>query len=238
MIIRRLRQHIQNQNWFAVIVDLVIVMVGVYLGLQAQNWSQAQKDKQKAEFFTENLVADFTVVKGELETCLQTNESGIEAVDYINGLVAQGADESLIRDNRVKIGHSLLLMSGGNLPPGRATSFVEMQSSGELQLIKNASLRRALTAYDQMAQAHRETWRSLRNETGRYLSPLYAYVDVTVKMQGALTSRINEFDLASLASDTGFQAMINAVKGAKANEHELCKRQHRQVEKVLNLLAD
>ena len=41
MAIRRFRQHISDHNWFAVAVDLAIVVVGVFLGIQASNWNAA-----------------------------------------------------------------------------------------------------------------------------------------------------------------------------------------------------
>ena len=32
MVIRRIREHVATQNWFAVAIDLVIVVLGVFLG--------------------------------------------------------------------------------------------------------------------------------------------------------------------------------------------------------------
>ena len=33
MILRRITQHVKDQNWTAVAIDLVIVVVGVFLGI-------------------------------------------------------------------------------------------------------------------------------------------------------------------------------------------------------------
>ena len=30
MILRRITQHVRNQNWFAVLIDFIIVVVGVF----------------------------------------------------------------------------------------------------------------------------------------------------------------------------------------------------------------
>jgi len=40
MVLHRMRGHVTNHNWFAVAIDVVIVVVGVFLGLQANNWNQ------------------------------------------------------------------------------------------------------------------------------------------------------------------------------------------------------
>lgn len=45
MILRRLTQHIKEQNWFAVALDFFIVVVGILIAFQITNWSQVRQDK-------------------------------------------------------------------------------------------------------------------------------------------------------------------------------------------------
>ncbi len=45
MVIRRIREHVASHNWFAVSVDLAIVVVGVFLGTQANNWNEARLER-------------------------------------------------------------------------------------------------------------------------------------------------------------------------------------------------
>ncbi|MEM9840892.1 MAG: hypothetical protein AAF830_17305 [Pseudomonadota bacterium] len=40
MILRRLTEHVRTQNWFAVALDFVIVVIGVYMGIQLGNWNE------------------------------------------------------------------------------------------------------------------------------------------------------------------------------------------------------
>ena len=39
MLLRRITKHVKDQNWFAVGIDFVIVVVGVFIGLQVANWN-------------------------------------------------------------------------------------------------------------------------------------------------------------------------------------------------------
>ncbi len=51
MILRRLTQHVRDQNWFAVVLDFVIVVIGVGVALIAQQWlseRQSQSDYERA----------------------------------------------------------------------------------------------------------------------------------------------------------------------------------------------
>ena len=42
MILRRITKHVKDQNWFAVALDFIIVVLGVFIGLQISNWNDAR----------------------------------------------------------------------------------------------------------------------------------------------------------------------------------------------------
>lgn len=45
MILRRISENVKSQNWFAVAVEFIIVVVGVFMGLQVQDWNEARKER-------------------------------------------------------------------------------------------------------------------------------------------------------------------------------------------------
>ena len=45
MLFRRVLLHVRQQNWFAVLLDFVIVVVGVFIGVQVANWNETQKQR-------------------------------------------------------------------------------------------------------------------------------------------------------------------------------------------------
>ena len=47
MLLRRITKHVTDQNWFAVFIDFLIVVVGVFIGIQVSNWN-AEKQQQEA----------------------------------------------------------------------------------------------------------------------------------------------------------------------------------------------
>ncbi|MBI1393579.1 MAG: hypothetical protein GC152_12625 [Alphaproteobacteria bacterium] len=42
MILRRMIEHVRTQNWTAVALDFVIVVAGVFIGIQLGNWNEAR----------------------------------------------------------------------------------------------------------------------------------------------------------------------------------------------------
>jgi hypothetical protein len=64
MILRRITEHVKAQNWTAVALDFVIVVVGVFIGIQVANWNERQAEKRLGVYYAERLGED---VRGELE---------------------------------------------------------------------------------------------------------------------------------------------------------------------------
>jgi hypothetical protein len=58
MILRRLREHVTHHNWFAVTIDFIIVVVGVFVGIQASNWNQARIERSQAREYRAMLQSD------------------------------------------------------------------------------------------------------------------------------------------------------------------------------------
>lgn len=56
MVIRRIREHVATHNWFAVAVDVLIVVLGVFLGTQVNNWNQDRLDGARAGDYRKRLV--------------------------------------------------------------------------------------------------------------------------------------------------------------------------------------
>ena len=45
MILRRVTEHVRAQNWFAVLLDLLVVVTGVFLGLQVTQWNEGIREQ-------------------------------------------------------------------------------------------------------------------------------------------------------------------------------------------------
>ncbi|MBT5186020.1 MAG: hypothetical protein HOK50_08350 [Kordiimonadaceae bacterium] len=55
MILRRFMKHVTDQNWFAVVLDAIVVIVGIFLGLQGQAWYEDQTDRDLENEFLQRL---------------------------------------------------------------------------------------------------------------------------------------------------------------------------------------
>ena len=66
MAIRRFREHVAEQNWFAVAIDVLIVVLGVFLGMQVNNWNEARLERQQARDYRAMLIDDLNTNLSDL----------------------------------------------------------------------------------------------------------------------------------------------------------------------------
>lgn len=44
MILRRLSQSLKEQNWTAIWIEFVLLVDGVFLGIQVANWNEGRRE--------------------------------------------------------------------------------------------------------------------------------------------------------------------------------------------------
>ncbi len=226
MLLRRVVEHVKTQNWFAVAIDFLIVVIGVFMGLQVQEWNQQRTDRGNELAYLERLSADFATIDRDLQHCLSVYSDSIAAINLISQVVedqaASGPNSNADRDT---ISTALIRMTAGAIPAGRSATFIEMLSIGDLSILRDATLRDALVAYDERAQISREVWRSTREEAIAYGRPLYDNIKLSVDLEKRRISSIHDYDLIAMSSDPDFQSMLNVLVATKGNNYELCQAQ-------------
>jgi hypothetical protein len=58
MILRRVTEHFRKQEWTAILIDLVIVVLGVFLGMQTSDWNAARAARANELAFLEAVSDD------------------------------------------------------------------------------------------------------------------------------------------------------------------------------------
>jgi len=58
VILRRVIDHVRAQNWFAVGLDFLIVVLGVFIGLQVQEWNEARSSRRQEGVLIAQLADD------------------------------------------------------------------------------------------------------------------------------------------------------------------------------------
>ena len=58
MLLRRITAHLRDQNWTAIGIDFVIVVVGVFIGIQVSNWNEDRQNASRTQNYYSRLIVD------------------------------------------------------------------------------------------------------------------------------------------------------------------------------------
>jgi len=75
--------HVRTQNWAAVGIDFVIVVVGVFVGLQAQQWAETRADRRTEGEYLLALAKDIRDDIARIEEALRVEESRVSTLDHL-----------------------------------------------------------------------------------------------------------------------------------------------------------
>lgn len=70
MNFRSLRAHVRNHDWFAVCVDFLIVVSGVFIGIQVANWNTGRIERRAAHAYIERIREDIGASALSLENMI------------------------------------------------------------------------------------------------------------------------------------------------------------------------
>ena len=62
MILRKLAASLRAQDWFTVVLEILIVVVGIFIGLQVDEWNKGRLEDQRAHQALEDLQAEFVTI--------------------------------------------------------------------------------------------------------------------------------------------------------------------------------
>jgi hypothetical protein len=88
MIFRRIKAHIEKENWFAVFIDFLIVVVGVFMGIQVANWNEEQVEfRQETSALVElkkELHASILLTQARALSYTQATNAGKRSLAFID----------------------------------------------------------------------------------------------------------------------------------------------------------
>jgi hypothetical protein len=129
MILRRVMAHVREQHWTAIAIDFVIVVAGVFVGMQVANWNEQQADKRRARAYTERLAMDLGKDLESRRALSSYYDAVLQSVERTNTLLADPA-----ADPEQLVVHAYRA-SEINLAPQTRSTWDEIVASGDIGLL-------------------------------------------------------------------------------------------------------
>jgi hypothetical protein len=144
MLLRSVIAHVREQNWTAIAIDFVIVVVGVFVGLQVSNWNESRNESLRAQAYLERIEGDLA---DDIEELGKRREFWAQVIAHGHGAIAYAESRAKIADSEWKT--LLAFYQASQLYPfvPADTTYQELRSAGELGLLRDQALRKALADY-------------------------------------------------------------------------------------------
>ena len=143
MLLRRVIEHVKAQNWTAVGLDFVIVVVGVFIGIQVANWNDARVDRATETTYLQLLQRDIQTTIAEVENQIGFEQFQVQLANDAIPIIEQAPSEM----RRRKLGIILTRLGGRRTLKVDSPTFLDLQSSGRLGLISDPDLRSSILSY-------------------------------------------------------------------------------------------
>lgn len=143
MILNRIAKGIKNQDWFVVILEIFIVVIGIYIGLQVDDWQKERQDRQDEQLYLHEILEDIQNDSEELTLRIIESENLLVSMrDFLAQTVLEEPTWSVEEMNA-----SARLIQ--YMPTFIATkrAFENLTGSGDLKLIQSRPLKNALAQY-------------------------------------------------------------------------------------------
>lgn len=142
MILGRLRKDLVQQDWIAITVDVVVVIISILLAFQIERWADDLRTRSLEQDYLLRLKQDLGTEVVRMDQALDNAQNRIQAVKFLDQAIN---DSSIVIDSPVNLPWALETATWRSFPQINAFVFGELQSSGNLTLIRSESLRRNLT---------------------------------------------------------------------------------------------
>ncbi|HKI75000.1 MAG TPA: hypothetical protein VJ998_10165 [Pseudomonadales bacterium] len=142
MIFGRAIEHIRKQHWTGVFIELVIVVLGVFIGLQVQDWNQARQDRALEHQYLERLHEDV----GESIEQANRNIAFMKLQIRLESLMVDRLGKCRLEGNdRAMFAGGIALIGELNPTPLARGTIDELRSTGRMGLIRSIQLRREIS---------------------------------------------------------------------------------------------
>ena len=146
MLLRRISEHMRTQNWSAVILDFLIVVIGVFVGIQVDNWNQGRIDQNKSYenliLMSRDLARDVEVLSEFRDSIGRHAESAQLIVNSIGGSNTEAIE--------LEKAFTQLYLTYAYTP--QQPTYLGLRNGAQLDLVRDTNLRSSIIEYYEVRQ--------------------------------------------------------------------------------------
>ena len=150
MILRRLADALRQQNWFTVVLEILIVVAGIFIGLQVDDWNNFRRDRGDEQHYLNRLHDEILNAEKLSARLLDRRiERQASVFDLLDAVLVDVEQSSLTDSQCYAIGS----LHYFNIVVSGLSAAEELTASGRMGILQDKELRAALGALKQAQEA-------------------------------------------------------------------------------------
>jgi len=133
LIIQKLVSAIRRQDWFQVLVEVLIVIVGIFLGLQVQTWYEALEDRRQEAFYLALLHDEVEQIETKFKNYFPNINGRVEVLASLREQYNQ--NEQFVEISNIQCNAIIVSHIHTNFI-STVTTIDELESTGRSQIIE------------------------------------------------------------------------------------------------------
>lgn len=143
MILRRIIAHLRDQQWTALALDFLIVVAGVFVGIQASNYNAERAERRLEAEYADRILADLDQILTTAQNQRDFEREKTRQVAKAIALTSLPASDK----KSLELGNLLTVMIIRLSPNYESPTFSDLQNSGRMASISDVNLRKKLSTY-------------------------------------------------------------------------------------------
>ncbi|MCY7339661.1 MAG: hypothetical protein LH465_06890 [Sphingomonas bacterium] len=173
LIVRRLVENLRAQQWLAVVIDLAIVILGVFVGIEVANWNERRQDRQEERRYYQQIIGDLDSDMATLATARERSFINDQSAEFV---LSSLADETIVRRQPGRFAMSIVRAGFLYLPQPSRQTYDELISTGNLRLLRAPEMKVAISRYYALFADNRQWDAMVRDQQSQYWSEIAGIV--------------------------------------------------------------
>lgn len=197
MILQRLGNAVKAQDWFVVLIEILIVILGVFIGLQVDDWNNERIERIHEREILERL---FTEAENAVAHISGFVENRANRNEQLENMVAFVTDPEKFPMDEDRAARALTRMTHYPAMKPPRTVLDELTASGQMQLIRSQKIRDTVGQYVASLSWHDGQLEQFRIASGLIFDASLPYLEAQYTPEGP-TIRDITVDWQSLRAD-------------------------------------
>ena len=233
MFFRKLSNNLRAQNWFAAGLDFIIVVIGIFVGLQVNNLNQEYKDRIDEKEYMHRLLDDAIYNEQQIKDVIAAHKkrarNAKKALDVLMGSGAVVQDQSnLVFQMQLAIDIASVKLSHG--------TYNELIATGKLAILREDKLKKLLqeeVATNRFVMGSLDNFRRLATDT---IKPAFKHEKYSAGDNG-FSQLPTTYNFDTMRQDSEFVGAVQGSIGAVLSFVEYRKTQLKSAQNLRIFLS-